>query len=78
LVNIDKIKEEWNNRGFSCGLWVDELILLVEGQVELDEMKGEEDPIAGKTGKIDSGRYPTFGSRKGPTASKWLYGYENP
>lgn len=90
MINIDKIKEEWNNRGFSCGLWtdppgtewedyvhrVDELILLVEGQVELE--------IHGKKIQLQEVREESIPANvhhsvrnKGKTISRWLYGYRN-
>ena len=63
-VSREKVKRDWAQRGFSCGLWVDppgqvwanfvhdtdELVMLVEGEEEF-EMEGK-------------------------TTSRWLYGYK--
>ena len=49
-MNIETIRQDWRNRGFSCDLWIDppgqfwegyvhatdELVVIVEGQVEFE------------------------------------------
>ncbi len=48
-MDMSKIKEDWENRGFSCDIWtdrpgqvwkdfvhpVDELVMLIEGEIEI-------------------------------------------
>lgn len=90
LVKIDKIKEDWSSRGFSCGLWtdppgtvwedyvhgVDELILLVEGEVEL-EMEGRKIRLEEGREELIPARVTHSVRNKGRTRSKWLYGYKH-
>ncbi|HET9870641.1 MAG TPA: cupin domain-containing protein [bacterium] len=82
------MKRDWAARGFSCGLWTDppgavwedyvhptdELVMLLEGQVEL-EMKGrrirleKEKEVLIPAGTVHSVR------NRGTGTSYWLYGY---
>ena len=84
-----KVEKDWKVRGFSCSLWIDppgqvwedyqhetdELLMLIEGQLEL-EMQGkvlypkigEEILIPGKT--LHTVR------NTGNKTSRWLYGYQ--
>jgi quercetin dioxygenase-like cupin family protein len=85
----ETVQKDWADRQFSCGLWTDppgavwedychdtdELVLLLEGEVEL-EMKGQ------KT-RLQKGREvlipaQTFHSVRnlGSGTSYWLYGYK--
>lgn len=85
----EKIAQEWHLRGFSCDVWVDppgkrwedfvhdvdELFLLVKGEVEL--------VIAGKTilPKVDEVILIPANTKHsirnlGATDSRWLYGYK--
>ena len=89
-MNIDTIKADWQERRFSCELWtdapgarwenfvhdVDELVLLLDGEVEFkiaDQIfhpkVGEELLISAHT--IHSVR------NVGHSTSRWLYGYKN-
>jgi len=91
-VTIDQVhvENEWRVRGFSCGLWVDppgqvwedyvhatdELLMIVEGDLELEmhglrfrPKKGEEVLIPARA--CHSVR------NVGGTTAQWLYGYKN-
>ena len=82
------IAKDWQERGYSCGLWIDppgqewigyvhdtdELILVLEGDLELELQgrwrhcpPGEEVFIP--AGAVHSVRNP------GSTTARWLYGY---
>lgn len=89
--NVDQARTEteWKARGFSCGLWidppgqewndfshgVDELFLLVEGELELE--------ISGRTFRPKSGEevlIPAHAAHSvrnvGDSTTRWLYGYK--
>ncbi len=74
-VDQEAVARAWRERGFSCGLWVDppgqvwadyvhdvdELVMVVEGEVELE--------IEGKVHR------PAPVRNVGRGESRWLYGY---
>ncbi|MEW6127245.1 MAG: cupin domain-containing protein [Acidobacteriota bacterium] len=89
MVDVDKISEDWQSRGFSCGVWVDppgqtwedfvhamdELVLVLEGEVEF--------AIDGKIYHPQIGEELLIPARAlhsvrnlGNTTSRWLYGYK--
>ena len=84
------VLENWHARGFSCGLWVDppeqvwedyvhatdELLMIVEGDLEL-EMQGR--TFTPKNGEeIFIPAHETHSVRNvGGTTAQWLYGYKN-
>jgi quercetin dioxygenase-like cupin family protein len=87
-VDRDAVASAWRKRGFSCGLWVDppdqvwadfvhdadELVMVVEGDVEL-EIEGEKHrPPPGEEVLIPAGASHTV-RNLGKTRSRWLYGY---
>ena len=87
-MDQEKIAQDWTARGFSCGLWVDppgqrwegfvhdtdELVLLIEGELEL-EIEGEvHRPQPGDELFIPAGARHSV-RNIGGTTSKWLYGY---
>jgi len=90
LAAIDKIKEEWKSRGFSRGLWtdppgtvwedyvhgVDELILLVEGEVEL-EMKGKKRRLNPGQETLIPAHVTHSVRNMGKGGSQWFYGYKD-
>ena len=82
-------EKAWQARGFSCGLWVDapgqqwndfvhstdELLMLVEGDLEL-EMHGRTfRPHPGEEVLIPA-RVSHSVRNVGNTTAKWLYGYK--
>lgn len=89
-VNEDKIELEWKERGFSCGLWrdppgqvwkdyrhdVDELFMLVSGEVELVIDGEQQKPWPGDEVLIPAGAIHTV-TNTGKTTNRWLYGYKN-
>src|SRR6058998_2103685 len=90
MANLDqqKIKNEWETRGFSCGLWVDppgqvwadfvhdtdEVVMVVEGEVEFEIAGVTHRPRAGEELLIPGGARHTD-RNLGTIESRWLYGY---
>lgn len=89
MVDRAKIEDDWRQRGFTCELWVDppgqvwadfvhevdELVMPMEGQIEL-EMQGQVfRPEAGEEILIPANTSHTVRNIGGSTA-RWLYGYE--
>lgn len=87
-VEIAKIEKDWSERGFGCGLWVDppgqvwkdyvhavdELLMVVEGNLEIE--------IEGKPFRPEPGEelFIPANTRHsvrnlGKTTARWLYGY---
>lgn len=87
-MNIECARAGWRDRGFSCELWVDppgqiwsdfvhevdELLMLVEGEIELTVAGRTWRPAAGAEVFIPSGAVHTVRNVGGAT-SRWLYGY---
>lgn len=89
IVECATVAAEWEQRDFSCGLWtdpagqewldyvhaVDELLMLVEGEIEL-EMEGRTfKPPIGEEIFIPAGVSHTV-RNTGDTTNHWLYGYK--
>ncbi|MGH7231106.1 MAG: cupin domain-containing protein [Nitrospiraceae bacterium] len=87
--NKQTIEQNWRSRGFSCGLWVDppgqewvdyvhstdELVMILEGELEL-EMQGRVlRPKPGEEILIPAG-VPHTVRNVGGTTARWLYGYK--
>lgn len=87
-VDRAAVSADWKTRGFSCGLWVDppgqvwadfvhdvdEVVMVVEGDVEF-EIAGElSRPGPGEEVFIPAGASHTV-RNVGGTESRWLYGY---
>ena len=87
-VNLDTIRQDWRARGFSCGLWTDppnqvwddfvhgtdELLMLVEGEIEVSFNGETHRPAIGEEIFIPAGILHTV-INVGKTANRWLYGY---
>ena len=88
MVDQEGVAQDWAARGFSCALWVDppgqrwenfvhdtdELVVVVEGELEL-EVDGEvQRPGAGEEVFIPAGANHSVRNIGGTTA-RWLYGY---
>jgi quercetin dioxygenase-like cupin family protein len=88
VIDRDQVARDWARRGFSCGLWVDppgqrwedfvhdvdELVLVVEGELEL-EVEGERHrPAGGEELLVPAGARHSVRNVGGTTA-RWLYGY---
>jgi quercetin dioxygenase-like cupin family protein len=87
-VDRAEVARRWRERGFSCGLWVDppgqawedyvhpvdELVLVVEGEVEFEVDGVVHRPAAGEELLIPARARHSVRNR-GPGESRWLYGY---
>ncbi len=88
--DVVKVEQGWRARGFSCGLWVDragqvwadfvhrtdELVMVVEGELEL-EMEGRTlRPKPGGEVLIPAGVSHTV-RNVGQTSARWLFGYKS-
>ncbi len=82
------VAQRWRARGFSCGLWVDppgqvwedyvhevdELVLVVQGEVEFEVSGQPHRPRAGEELLIPARTRHTV-RNVGSGQSRWLYGY---
>lgn len=89
-VDRGRIEQEWRHRGFSCGLWVDppgqvwedyvhstdELLMVLEGELELEMQARTFRPAAGEEVLIPA-RVTHSVRNVGGTTARWLYGYKN-
>lgn len=88
-MTIDSIRSNWRSRGFSCGIWtdppgqvwedythaVDELVMVLEGDVEFEISGKVMRPAAGEEVFIPAGALHSV-RNKAKTTSRWLYGYK--
>lgn len=89
-VNIEQICQQWQTRGFSCDIWsdpagqvwanfvhaTDELVMLLEGEIELEYSSRCIRPHVGEEVFIPAGVYHTV-RNIGKGQNRWLYGYWN-
>ena len=89
MVNINSVRSSWQSRGFSCDIWtdpsgqtwenythaVDELVMVLEGDVEFEIGRKVLHPDAGDELFIPAGVLHSVRNR-GKTTSRWLYGYK--
>lgn len=87
-VDIDAVRSSWNSRGFSCDVWtdppgqvwedyrhtVDELVMVLEGDVEFEINGRSIRPAVGEELYIPAGSVHSV-RNKANALSKWLYGY---
>ncbi|MFO7178140.1 MAG: cupin domain-containing protein [Pseudomonadota bacterium] len=87
-VDQDAVARDWHARGFSCGLWVDppgqvwkdyvhdvdELVMVVEGEVEFEIDGKVYRPARGEELFIPARARHTV-RNLGRGESRWLYGY---
>lgn len=87
-VNVEEIRQSWRQRGFSCDLWIDppgqvwrnfvhptdELVMPVEGSIELEFSGRVVRPAIGEEVLIPAGAVHTV-RNVGPGEARWLYGY---
>ncbi|HET6436620.1 MAG TPA: cupin domain-containing protein [Anaeromyxobacter sp.] len=87
-VSQDLVARRWQGRGFSCGLWVDppgrtwegyvhpvdELVMVVEGEVEFEVEGLVRRPAHGEELLIPA-RARHSVRNVGAHESRWLYGY---
>lgn len=89
MVDINSVRSNWQSRGFSCDTWtdppgqtwedythaVDELVMILEGDVEFEIGGKVLHPSAGEELFIPAGALHSVRNR-GKTTSPWLYGYK--
>ncbi|HHB12881.1 MAG TPA: cupin domain-containing protein [Chromatiales bacterium] len=90
MVDVDAVCARWRERGFSCDVWVDppgqvwrdfvhatdELVMPVEGRIELEFGGRVYRPGVGEEVFIPAGAVHTVRNVGGTTA-RWLYGYRH-
>jgi mannose-6-phosphate isomerase-like protein (cupin superfamily) len=88
-INEAVVQHHWANRGFSCGIWTDppgqvwadyvhetdELVMLIEGQIELTFNGKTFQPNVGEEVLIPAGIYHTV-VNIGQSPNRWFYGYK--
>ena len=89
-MDVKKIEENWNHRGFSFGIWndppgqvwenyihdVDELFMMVSGDILL-EMKGKVLHLKAGEEVLIPAKVTHTVRNIGKIPSRWLYGYKN-
>ena len=87
-ANTQQISADWKARGFSCDLWLDppgqcwedfvhgtdELVIVVEGKLELEIDGITSHPSPGEEVFIPAGAVHSV-RNIGNTTARWLYGY---
>jgi quercetin dioxygenase-like cupin family protein len=87
-LDIETIRRDWHDRGFSCDLWTDppgqrwegyvhttdELVMILEGDVEFEIEGICHRPAPGQELVIPAGAEHSV-RNLGQTGSRWLYGY---
>ena len=88
MSNLGQVPDDWHARGFSCDIWtdppgqvwadfvhsVDELVMPIEGEVEI-EMQGRRlRPAVGEEVFIPAGQSHTV-RNLGRSRNRWYYGY---
>lgn len=87
-MNQMDVERDWGERGFSCGLWTDapgqewrdfvhatdELVMLVEGEIELEFSGRTVRPAPGEEILIPAHTSHTV-RNVGNVTARWLYGY---
>ena len=88
-MNPEQIKKDWNSRGYSFGIfkdppgqvWADfvhksdELVVLAEGQIEIEIDGKSQQPPIGKVVFIPAKTKHTV-RNVGKTINAWYYGYK--
>ncbi len=88
MTNLKTVERQWSGRGFSCDLWVDppgqcwenfthavdELVMVLEGEVEFEIDGVICHPAVGEELFIPAGALHSV-RNLGSSASRWLYGY---
>ena len=74
MVDRGAVAAAWKARGFGCDLWSDELLMVVEGELEV-EMGGRTlHPCPGQEILIPARTVHTV-RNVGSGRSRWLFGY---
>jgi len=91
MIELEQIRLDWGERGFSCDLWIDpqgqrwedyvhstdELVMVVEGTVEFEISGQVHRPDPGEELFIPAGARHSVRNR-GQSQARWLYGYRGP
>lgn len=89
VAGLEEVRQEWAEGGFSCDIWVDspgqewkdfvhpvdELVMLIEGEIELTFQGRTLRPAAGEEILIPAGAAHTVRNVGGVT-NRWYYGYK--
>lgn len=89
-ISIEQVRQQWGARGFSCDIWsdpagqvwanfvhnTDELVMLLEGEIELEYSGRCIRPEIGEEIFIPAGVSHTV-RNIGSGQNRWLYGYRN-
>jgi len=89
-MNPEQIKKNWESRGYSFGVFkdppgqvwadfvhrTDELVVLSEGEIEIEIEGNSEQPSIGEEVFIPANALHTV-SNVGKTNNVWYYGYKN-
>lgn len=87
-LDIESVRQNWHQRGFSCDLWIDppdqrwegyvhntdELVMVVEGMVEFEVAGVIYHPASGEELFIPAAAVHSV-RNLGKTQARWLYGY---
>jgi mannose-6-phosphate isomerase-like protein (cupin superfamily) len=88
-IDVDLVRCDWHSRGFTCDVWtdppgqtwedythgVDELVMLLDGDVEFEINGRIIQPAVGEELAIPAGVVHSV-RNKGRVTSRWLYGYK--
>ena len=89
-ADLSGVREDWHARGFSCDIWVDppgqvwkdfvhpvaELVMLIEGEIELSFAGRTLRPAPGEEVFIPAGVAHTV-RNVGNITNRWYYGYSS-
>ena len=88
-MDLSHVRNDWEQRGFSCAVWtdppgqvwadfvheVDELVMLIEGEIELSFRGNTMRPKVGEEILIPAHASHTV-KNIGGTTNRWYYGYK--
>ena len=89
-MGLSNVKKDWRGRGFGCDIWTDppgqvwanfvhdtdELVMLIEGEIELSFQGKTLRPKVGEEILIPAGASHTV-TNIGNTTNRWYYGYRS-
>ena len=88
MTDLDQVLGDWNARGFSCDVWsdeagqvwadfvhpTDELLMLIEGEMEVEIRGSTFRPLPGEEILIPAYAVHTL-RNVGRTSNRWYYGH---
>ena len=89
IIDHSAIRKDWYGRGFSCDIWIDppgkiwadfvhdtdELLMLIDGEIELEMDGNALHPKIGNEILIPAGMHHTVRNIRSVT-NHWFYGYK--